>query len=110
MSALLVSPDPRTGRPRARPVSERNPGRVLLSNEGIRSPGTLPMTFLRTRTALLVLSLCAAGLVHAQAQPQPSPRPTPQQAAPRPAQPSQRPAQSPSVAPTGTTAGLPAGV
>src|SRR6516165_6668085 len=63
----------------------------------------LPMTFLRTRTALLVLSLCAAGLVHAQAQPQPSPRPTPQQ-------PAQQPAQSPSAAPSGATAGLPAGV
>ena len=69
------------------------------------------MTSLRTRTALLVLCFCAAGLVHAQAQPQPSPRPTPQQPAQRPQpQPSQRPAPSPSAAPNGTTAGLPAGV
>ena len=52
------------------------------------------MTFLRTRTAVLVLSFFAAGLVHAQAQPQPS----------------QRPAPSTSAAPNGTTAGLPAGV
>ncbi len=70
------------------------------------------MTLLRTRTALLVLSLSIAGLVHAQAQPQPSPRPTPQQPSQRPAQPqpSQRPTQAPSAAQAGTGAGLPAGV
>jgi zinc protease len=66
------------------------------------------MTLFRTRTALLVLSLFVAGLVHAQAQPQPAPRPTPQQPAQRPAQSqtSQGPAQSNAAAQTGLPAGV----
>jgi zinc protease len=77
------------------------------------------MSLLRTRTALLVLSLCAAGLVHAQAQPQPSQRPT-QQPSQRQAQPQSeqrpaqaqpsRPTQSSATAQNGTSAGLPPGV
>src|SRR3954465_9365469 len=94
---------------------QRRPCGTVERTNSIDRPGAPPMTSFRTRTALLVLSLCMAGLAHGQAQPLPSPRPPQQQpSSERPAQPQPSPGQTrqpPAAASQpGSTAGMPAGV